>query len=248
MDMMFKDRVAIVTGASRGIGRSIAEALLAAGGKVVISARNGAALEELAANLRQGGGEVLAVAADVSSSADADRLVQETVTAFGRVDILVNNAGITRDGLLLRMKDDDWDAVLDTNLKGAFLCTRAVAKGMSKQRFGRIVNISSVVGEMGNPGQANYCASKAGLFGLTKSVARELARRNVTVNAITPGFIATEMTDELPEKTREELASQIPLGRFGTAEEIAHAVLFLASEQAGYITGQVLGVNGGMYM
>jgi 3-oxoacyl-[acyl-carrier protein] reductase len=248
MGMMFKDKVAIVTGASRGIGRSIAEALLAAGGKVVISARNAATLDELAASLRQGGGEVLAVAADVSSSTDADRLVTETVAAFGRVDILVNNAGITRDGLLLRMKDDDWDAVLDTNLKGAFLCMRAAAKVMSKQRFGRIVNISSVVGEMGNAGQANYCASKAGLLGLTKSVARELAKRNVTVNAITPGFIVTEMTDELPEKTREELAAQIPLGRFGTAEEIAHAVLFLASEQAGYITGQVLGVNGGMYM
>jgi 3-oxoacyl-[acyl-carrier protein] reductase len=149
---------------------------------------------------------------------------------------------------LLRMKDDDWDAVLNINLKGAFLCTRAAAKLMSKQRFGRIVNISSVVAEMGNAGQANYCASKAGLLGLTKSVARELAKRNVTVNAVTPGFILTDMTDELPEKAREELAAQIPLGRFGTAEEVAHAVLFLVSEQAGYITGQVLGVNGGMYM
>jgi 3-oxoacyl-[acyl-carrier protein] reductase len=245
---MLKDKVAIVTGASRGIGRSIAEAFLAAGGKVVISARSAAALEELAACLRQGGGEVLAVAGDVSSASAADRLVEAAVAAFGRVDILVNNAGITRDGLLLRMKDDDWDAVLNINLKGAFLCTRAAAKLMSKQRFGRIVNISSVVAEMGNAGQANYCASKAGLLGLTKSVARELAKRNVTVNAVTPGFILTDMTDELPEKAREELAAQIPLGRFGTAEEVAHAVLFLVSEQAGYITGQVLGVNGGMYM
>jgi 3-oxoacyl-[acyl-carrier protein] reductase len=247
MEMMLKDKVAIVTGASRGIGRSIAEAFLAAGGKVVISARSAAALEELAACLRQRG-EVLAVAGDVSSASDADRLVEAAVAAFGRVDILVNNAGITRDGLLLRMKDDDWDAVLNINLKGAFLCTRAAAKLMSKQRFGRIVNISSVVAEMGNAGQANYCASKAGLLGLTKSVARELAKRNVTVNAVTPGFILTDMTDELPEKAREELAAQIPLGRFGTAEEVAHAVLFLVSEQAGYITGQVLGVNGGMYM
>jgi 3-oxoacyl-[acyl-carrier protein] reductase len=247
MEMMLKDKVAIVTGASRGIGRSIAEAFLAAGGKVVISARSATALEELTACLRQRG-EVLAVAGDVSSASDADRLVEAAVAAFGRVDILVNNAGITRDGLLLRMKDDDWDAVLNINLKGAFLCTRAAAKLMSKQRFGRIVNISSVVAEMGNAGQANYCASKAGLLGLTKSVARELAKRNVTVNAVTPGFILTDMTDELPEKAREELAAQIPLGRFGTAEEVAHAVLFLVSEQAGYITGQVLGVNGGMYM
>ena len=162
--------------------------------------------------------------------------------------MLVNNAGITRDALLLRMKDEDWDDVLNINLKGAFLCTRAAAKVMSKQRYGRIINISSVVGEMGNPGQANYCASKAGLLGLTKSVARELARRNVTVNAITPGFIVTDMTEALPEKAREELAAQIPLGRLGSADDIAHAVIFLASDQAGYITGQTLGVNGGMYM
>ena len=188
------------------------------------------------------------MAGDVAVTADADRLVDAAVAAYGRLDILVNNAGITRDGLLLRMKDEDWDAVLNVNLKGAFLCTRAAAKVMSKQRYGRIINISSVVGEMGNAGQANYCASKAGLLGLTKSVARELARRNVTVNAVTPGFIVTDMTEALPEKTREELASQIPLGRLGNAEDIAHAVLFLASDGAGYVTGQVLGVNGGMYM
>jgi 3-oxoacyl-[acyl-carrier protein] reductase len=192
--------------------------------------------------------EAIAVAGDVAVTADADRLVDAAVAAYGRLDILVNNAGITRDGLLLRMKDEDWDAVLNVNLKGAFLCTRAAAKVMSKQRYGRIINISSVVGEMGNAGQANYCASKAGLLGLTKSVARELARRNVTVNAVTPGFIVTDMTEALPEKTREELASQIPLGRLGDAEDIAHAVLFLASDGAGYVTGQVLGVNGGMYM
>jgi 3-oxoacyl-[acyl-carrier protein] reductase len=200
------------------------------------------------AEIKEKGGEAIAVAGDVAVTADADRLVDAAVAAYGRLDILVNNAGITRDGLLLRMKDEDWDAVLNVNLKGAFLCTRAAAKVMSKQRYGRIINISSVVGEMGNAGQANYCASKAGLLGLTKAVARELARRNVTVNAVTPGFIVTDMTEALPEKTREELASQIPLGRLGDAEDIAHAVLFLASDGAGYVTGQVLGVNGGMYM
>jgi 3-oxoacyl-[acyl-carrier protein] reductase len=167
---------------------------------------------------------------------------------FGRVDILVNNAGITRDGLLMRMKDEDWDAVLSVNLKGAFLCSRAASKVMTKQRYGRIINIASVVGQMGNAGQANYCASKAGLMGLTKSNARELAKRNITVNAVAPGFIATAMTDALPEKTRQELAAQIPLERLGTAEDIANVVVFLAAERSGYLTGQVIGVNGGMYM
>jgi len=245
---MMKDKVAAITGASRGIGRSIALFLAGEGAKIVASARNSAELEKLVAEIKEKGGEAIAVAGDVAVTADADRLVDAAVAAYGRLDILVNNAGITRDGLLLRMKDEDWDAVLNINLKGAFLCTRAAAKVMSKQRYGRIINISSVVGEMGNAGQANYCASKAGLLGLTKSVARELARRNVTVNAVTPGFIVTDMTEALPEKTREELASQIPLGRLGNAEDIAHAVLFLASDGAGYVTGQVLGVNGGMYM
>lgn len=243
-----KDKVAVITGASRGIGRRIALALAAAGAKVVASARNGAELDKLVAEIGENGGQAIAVVGDVAVTADADRLIDAAVAAYGRVDILVNNAGITRDGLLLRMKDEDWDAVLNVNLRGAFLCTRAAAKVMSKQRYGRIINISSVVGEMGNPGQANYCASKAGLLGLTKSVARELARRNVTVNAVTPGFIVTDMTEALPEKAREELAAQIPLGRLGEAEDIAHAVLFLASDGAGYVTGQVLGVNGGMYM
>ncbi len=175
-------------------------------------------------------------------------MVDKAVEAFGRVDILVNNAGITRDGLLLRMKEEEWDAVLYVNLKGAFLCTRAVAKVMTKQRYGRIINIASVVGQMGNAGQANYCASKAGIIGLTNSNARELARRSVTVNAVAPGFIATDMTDALPEKVKQELLAQIPLERLGSSDDIAHAVLFLAAETSAYITGQVIAVNGGMYM
>ena len=246
--MLLTDKVAVITGASRGIGRHIALDLASRGARIVASARNAAALDTLIAEIVASGGSALAVAADVAVAVDADGLIAAAMEHFGRVDILVNNAGITKDGLLLRMKEEDWDAVLDTNLKGAFLCTRAAAKVMSKQKSGRIINISSVVGEMGNPGQANYCASKAGLLGLTKSVARELARRNVTVNAITPGFIVTDMTDSLPEKAREELVGQIPLGRFGTPEEIAFCVAFLASDQAGYISGQVLSVNGGMYM
>ena len=245
---MLSDKVAIVTGASRGIGRFIAVALAAQGAKVVASARNAEALESLVAEIRTQGGEAVAVVADVAVETEANNLIEQTVATYGRVDILVNNAGITRDGLLLRMKNDDWDAVLDTNLKGAFLCTRAAAKFMSKQRNGRIINISSVVGEMGNAGQVNYSASKAGLLGLTKSVARELASRNVTVNAVTPGFIVSEMTEKMTDKAREAMAEQIPLGRLGEAEDVANAVLFLASDQSSYITGQVLGVNGGMYM
>ncbi len=245
---MLSDKVAIVTGASRGIGREIALALASQGAKVVASARNAEALAKLTAEIKSQGGDALAVVGDVAVEDDANNLVKQAVAAYGQVDIFINNAGITRDGLLLRMKNADWDAVLDTNLKGAFLCTRAVAKVMSKQRSGRIINISSVVGEMGNAGQANYCASKAGLLGLTKSVARELARRNVTVNAITPGFITTEMTEDMTEKAQETMTEQIPLGRPGSAEDVANAVIFLASEQSAYITGQVLGVNGGMYM
>lgn len=245
---MAKDRVAIVTGASRGIGKSISLALAACGAKIVAVDIDLAATEAMVSELKANGTEAIAVQGNVTLSADAEKMVQAAVEAFGRVDILVNNAGITRDALLLRMKDEDWDAVLNVNLKGAFLCSRAAAKVMSKQRYGRIINIASVVGQMGNAGQANYCASKAGLMGLTRSNARELARRNVTVNAVAPGFIATDMTDALPEKTREELAAQIPLERLGSAEDIAHAVVFLAQEKSGYITGQVLAVNGGMYM
>ena len=193
---MLSGKVAIVTGASRGIGRAIALALVAQGAKVVASARNAEALDNLVAEIEGQGGEATAVAGDVALESDAARLIEQAVAAYGQIDILVNNAGITRDGLLLRMKNEDWDAVIDTNLKGAFLCIRAAAKVMSKQRSGRIINISSVVGEMGNAGQANYCASKAGLLGLTKSVARELARRDITVNAITPGFIVTHTDDD----------------------------------------------------
>ncbi len=245
---MLSDKVAIVTGASRGIGRVLALALAGQGAKVVVSARNAEALETLTAEIKAQGGDALAVVGDVALEDDANNLIGQTIAIYGKIDILVNNAGITRDGLLLRMKSDDWDAVLDTNLKGAFLCTRAVAKFMSKQRSGRIINMSSVVGEMGNAGQANYCASKAGLIGLTKSVARELARRNVTANVITPGFIVTDMTENMTDKAREAMTEQIPLGRLGEPEDVANAVLFLASDQSSYITGQVLGVNGGMYM
>ncbi len=245
---MVKDRVAVITGASRGIGRCIALALAAGGAKIVAADVSLEGCQALVDELAGQGTEGLAVQCNVTSSQDADRLIEAAVERFGRVDILVNNAGITRDGMLMRMKDDDWDAVLSINLKGAFLCTRAVSKVMTKQRSGRIINIASIVGQMGNAGQANYCASKAGLIGLTKSNARELARRSVTVNAVAPGFIATAMTDALPEKVRQELAAQIPLERLGSADDIANAVLFLASDTSAYITGQVLAVNGGMYM
>jgi len=245
---MPKGKVAIVTGASRGIGRSIALALAAEGARIVAVDMAPEGVEALATEIKSMGGEALAVQGNVTVSADTERMVDTAVEAFGRVDILVNNAGITRDGLLLRMKDEDWDAVLTVNLKGAFLCTRAASKVMTKQRYGRIINIASVVGQMGNAGQANYCASKAGLMGLTKSNARELAKRNVTVNAVAPGFIATDMTDALPEKVKQELTAQIPLERLGSADDIANAVVFLAAERSGYVTGQVIGVNGGMYM
>jgi len=245
---MPKDKVAVVTGASRGIGRSIALALAAEGARIVAVDLGLDDTEKLAEEIRAQGGEALAVLGNVTVAEDAERMIKAAVDKFGRVDILVNNAGITKDGLLLRMKDEDWDAVLNVNLKGAFLCSRAAAKVMTKQRYGRIINIASIVGQMGNAGQANYCASKAGLIGLTKSNARELAKRNVTVNAVAPGFIATPMTDALPDKVKQELLAQIPQERLGSADDIANAVLFLAAERSGYITGQVIGVNGGMYM
>lgn len=246
--MTLANQVALVTGASRGIGRSIALKLAAEGVFVIATATSEsgaiATVEAIAAQ----GGKGKAVKLDVSSSGEVEALFQTIVAEQGRLDILVNNAGITKDGLLLRMKEEEWDAVLDTNLKGAFLCTKAAAKVMTKARYGRIVNISSVVGEMGNPGQLNYCASKAGMFGMTKSAARELAKRNVTVNAVAPGFIETDMTAVLPEKSREALLQQIPLERLGSPEDVANAVYFLVSPLASYITGHVLSVNGGMYM
>jgi 3-oxoacyl-[acyl-carrier protein] reductase len=245
---MPKDRIAVITGASRGIGRSIALALAAKGATIVAVDMDQAATDAVVAELQAAGTKALAVVGNVTVPADVERMIDAAMEAFGRVDILVNNAGITRDGLLMRMKDEDWDAVLNVNLKGAFLCTRAAFKVMSKQRYGRIINIASVVGQMGNAGQANYCASKAGLIGLTKSNARELAKRSITVNAVAPGFIATAMTDALSETVREELTAQIPLERLGSADDIANAVVFLAGEQSGYITGHVLSVNGGMYM
>jgi 3-oxoacyl-[acyl-carrier protein] reductase len=245
---MLQEKVAIITGASRGIGRAVALKLASEGASIVASARSVEALAGLVAEIKASGGQALSVPTDITSGEDIERLLAAAMDKYGRVDILVNNAGITRDALLVRMKDEDWDAVLATNLKGAFLCARAAAKIMSKQRTGRIINIASVVGEMGNAGQANYCASKAGMLGLTKSMARELARRNITVNAITPGFIVSDMTDGLSEKVKQEMLGQIPLGRFGEVEDVAAAVAFLASDQAAYITGQTLGVNGGMYM
>jgi len=245
---MMKGQVALVTGASRGIGQAISLKLAAEGIFVVATATSETGAEATVAAITAQGGAGLAVKLDVTNSAEVEALFKKIVAEQGRLDILVNNAGITKDGLMMRMKDNDWDSVLDTNLKGSFLCLREASKIMTKARYGRVVNISSVVGEMGNPGQANYCASKAGLFGLTKSAARELAKRNITVNAVAPGFIETDMTAVLPEKGREALLQSIPMERLGSVDDIAHAVSFLISPQAGYITGQVLSVNGGMYM
>lgn len=245
---MPKGKIAVITGASRGIGRSIALALAARGATIVAVDVDQVATDAVVEELHAAGGKALAVVANVTVPGDAERMIDAATEAFGQVDILVNNAGITRDGLLMRMKDEDWDAVLNVNLKGAFLCTKAAFKVMSKQRYGRIINIASVVGQMGNAGQANYCASKAGLIGLTKSNAREMAKRNITVNAVAPGFIATAMTDALSDKVRAELTAQIPLERLGSADDISNAVVFLSSEASGYITGHVLSVNGGMYM
>jgi len=236
---------ALVTGGSRGIGRAIVAALHAAGAKVAILGRDEARAQEAASALGAG---ALAVACDVADPASAAAAVKAVEDGLGTVDILVNNAGLTRDGLLLRMGEDDWDAVLDTNLKGAFTLTKLVARGMMKQRWGRIVNVTSVVGLTGNAGQANYAASKAGLIGFTKSVAKELASRNILVNAVAPGFIDTDMTRALTDDQRDALQKQIPLGRLGSAEDVARTVLFLASDSADYITGQVLVVDGGMVM
>ena len=242
-------RTAIVTGGSRGIGRAVCIALAKQGCNVVVNYCHGeAAAAEPAALCKAEGVNAVAVQADVASAADCKRLFDEAAAVFGRVDILVNNAGITRDNLILRMSEEDFDAVLNANLKGAFLCCKEAARRMVRQRYGRIVNLSSVVALRGNPGQANYAASKAGLLGLTKSLARELASRNVTVNAVAPGFIETDMTAALPEAVRTEMAKGIPLGRPGNPEDVANAVAFFAAEQSSYLTGQVLCADGGMAM
>ncbi|MCI9260923.1 3-oxoacyl-[acyl-carrier-protein] reductase [uncultured Adlercreutzia sp.] len=243
-------RCAVVTGSTRGIGRAIAGELAAAGMNVVVnssSERSLPAAEELAAQLAdQFGVETLAVAANVAVEAEANALIEAALEAFGRVDVLVNNAGITRDGLAARMSDEDFDAVIDINLKGTFHCCRAAAKPMMKQRWGRIINMSSVVGVYGNAGQINYAASKAGVIGMTKTIAKELAKRNVTANAVAPGFIATDMTDALSDSQKEAITSRIGCGRLGEPADIAHLVRFLASDEASYITGQVICVDGGM--
>ncbi|HSQ59905.1 MAG TPA: 3-oxoacyl-[acyl-carrier-protein] reductase [Acidobacteriota bacterium] len=241
-------RVAVVTGGGKGIGLAIARRLAKEGCAVVVAGRDQAALDAFVAETAAAGGRALAVVVDLGKAGEGDKLCAAALQAFGRADILVNNAGVTRDGLLLRMSDEDWDAVVDTNLKGAFRAIRAFTKPMMKQRWGRIVNITSVIGLIGNAGQANYAASKAGLIGLTKSVAKELASRHITVNAVAPGFIQTAMTEALGDEVREGLQARIPLGRLGTADDVAHAVAFLCSEDAGYVTGQVLPVDGGMVM
>jgi len=242
------DRTAFVTGASRGIGRACALALARAGAKVVVAARNRVKLEEVAGDIRALGRPAMVVEMDQSDSGSIESAFAAAAKEMGPITILVNNAAITKDTLALRMKREDWDTVIQTNLTGAFVCIQQVMLGMIRQRWGRIINISSVVGEAGNAGQANYVASKAGLIGLTKSVAQEIASRNITVNAVAPGFIETDMTAALAEDLKSNMLGRIPLKRFGTAEDVAAAVRFLASDEAGYITGHVLDVNGGMYM
>ncbi len=242
-----QERVAIITGASRGIGRAIALELAAQGANVVVNyASSSEAAQQVVAEITEAGGSAIALQADVSKLEQVDALLSNTLEKFGRVDVLVNNAGITRDTLLLRMKPEDWQAVIDLNLTGVFLCTRAVSKVMLKQRSGRIINIASVAGQMGNPGQANYSAAKAGVIGFTKTVAKELASRGITVNAVAPGFIATDMTSDLKS---DEIIKYIPLGRYGEPEDVAGMVRFLAADSAAaYITGQVFNVDGGMVM
>jgi 3-oxoacyl-[acyl-carrier protein] reductase len=243
-----KDKVALVTGASQGIGRDTALALAEAGAKVAVAARNEERLSGLVREIEAAGGAALALRMDVSNGEEVKAGFKRVLEKFGRLDILVNNAAITRDGLAMRMKADDWEAVLKTNLTGAHLCIQQALATMMRARAGRIINVSSVVAQSGNAGQANYVAAKAGLIGLTKAIAVEIASRNVTVNAIAPGFIETPMTDVLPDKVKEDLKTRIPLGRMGSAREIASAIVFLASDEAGYITGHVLNVNGGLHL
>jgi len=243
-----KDKVALVTGASQGIGRAAALALAECGAKVTLAARNAEKLAGVVTEITAAGGEALAVPMDVANAEQVKAGFKQSLDKYGRLDILVNNAAVTRDGLAVRMKADDWETVLRTNLTGAMMCIQQALVPMARQRSGRIINIASVVAEMGNAGQANYVAAKAGLIGLTKAIATEYASRSITVNAIAPGFIATPMTDLLPQNVKDEMAARIPLGRFGADRDVAAAVVFLASDEAAYITGHVLDVNGGMLM
>lgn len=246
---MLTNKSAVVTGASRGIGRSIAIDLAKKGANVVVNySGNEAKANEVVDEIKALGQQAFAVKADVSNAEDVQALMKQTVDTFGSIDILVNNAGITKDNLLMRMKENEWDDVININLKGVFNCTKAVTRQMMKQRSGRIINVASVVGVCGNPGQANYVAAKAGVIGLTKTTAKELASRHITVNAVAPGFISTDMTDKLDENVQTEMLKQIPLARFGAPEDISNVVVFLASEGAGYITGQTIQVDGGMVM
>ncbi len=246
--MNLKDKVVIVTGSTKGIGKEIALEFGRCGAKVVVSGRNEDRANEVCEEIRAAGGEATAVIADVSKMEDAQTLIDKTAETYGRIDVLVNNAGITRDNLIMRMKEEDWNTVVDINLKGTFNCVKSITRLMMKQRGGKIINITSVVGQIGNAGQVNYSASKAGIIGLTKSVAKELATRGITCNAIAPGFIETDMTDVLDEKTREGLLTQIPLNRLGSVSDIARVTTFLASDAADYITGQTINVDGGMVM
>jgi len=241
-------RTALVTGASRGIGKACARALAAAGNRVILAARSIEKLENAAAGIRESGGETFAIAIDLANAESIASGIAKAAREFGRIDILVNNAGIAKDGLAVRMKQVDWQLVLDTNLSGAFYAIQQVLPGMMRERWGRIVNISSVVGEMGNPGQANYVASKAGLIGLTKSLAQEIGSRNITVNAVAPGFIETDMTHGLSADLKQKMIDHTPLKRMGTPEDVAAAVRFLTGDEASFITGHVLDVNGGIYM
>jgi 3-oxoacyl-[acyl-carrier protein] reductase len=244
----FENRVALITGASRGIGEAIARRLAAEGAHVIAAARSLEALERVVAAIGESGGAATSLRMDLADASSIEAGAKEALAARGSVDVLVNNAGVTEDNLILRMSRDSWDRVLATNLTGAFLLTQALLRAMVKKRYGRIVNVTSVVGLMGNPGQANYAASKAGLIGLTKTIARELASRNITCNAVAPGFIETEMTQKMTPEAREALSGQIPAGRLGAADDVAEAVAFLASEEASYVTGHVLNVSGGLLM
>jgi 3-oxoacyl-[acyl-carrier protein] reductase len=246
---MLETTVAVGTGASRGIGKAIALELAKNGASVAVNyAGSEAKANEVVDEIKANGGNAFAIKADVSNNEDVQNMIKEVISQFGQLDILVNNAGITRDNLLMRMKDAEWDDVINTNLKGVFLCTKGVTRQMMKQRSGRIINITSVVGVSGNAGQANYVAAKAGVIGLTKTTAKELASRNITVNAVAPGFITTDMTDELSEEMKAEMLKQIPLAKLGEPSDIANIVTFLASEKSKYITGQTMHVNGGMVM